>query len=600
MAGRIPQHFIDQLLDRVDIVDLIDGFVPLKKAGANYKACCPFHSEKSPSFTVSQDKQFYHCFGCGANGSAISFLMEHNHQEFREAIETLAQQAGMEIPEEATSNNNSTEKSTTEEGVDLYQLMIKVSDFYEQQLKSHPQADNAKKYLKSRGLTGAIAKRFHVGFVPDAWDTVLTLFGTSEKYQSALLQAGLLTKNEDKNRIYDKFRNRIMFPITDYRGRMVGFGGRIMDDGEPKYLNSPETPIFHKGSELYGFYEARGDIRHQNLAIAVEGYMDVIALAQFDINIAVAALGTALTNIHLQRLFRITPNIVICFDGDRAGRQAAWRAMENALPLLEDGRSIRFLFLPQGEDPDSMVRKGGKEAFMLLVEQAMALSDFLIDSLKQECDINTLEGRAKLANDSRPYLQKLPKTLLKSLIMERISKITDIQADELNQQILQDDLHQQNQQSQQNQRQIIRKKTNKKDLSIISSAISLVLQNPKLARTTGDIEPFLTSTTPGYALFGEIIKTITHYSGLNTASLIERFRGNKHLKTLEKLAVHPHNFNEEQQMNEYRATIAKLRAELTECEIEMLNQKEQNTGLTKDEKDILKQLLQHLNSIKKV
>ena len=407
MAGRIPQHFIDQLLDRVDIVDLIDGFVPLKKAGANYKACCPFHSEKTPSFTVSQDKQFYHCFGCGANGTAITFLMEHNHQEFREAIETLAQQAGMEIPEEATSQNKSSQ-TKTKDGVDLYQLTQQVSTFYEQQLKLHPHAETAKIYLKDRGLTGEIAKRFHIGFAPDAWDTVMTQFGKDDKTIASLLQAGLLTKNEDKNRVYDKFRNRIMFPIEDYRGRLVGFGGRVMDNGEPKYLNSPETPIFHKGAELYGFYSARGEIRNQNLAIAVEGYMDVIALAQFDINIAVAALGTALTNTHLQRLFRITPNIAICFDGDRAGRQAAWRAMENALPLMEDGRSVKFLFLPQGEDPDSMVRQQGKEHFMSLLNDAIPLTDFLIDSLKSECNLDTLEGRAKLANECKPYIGKLP------------------------------------------------------------------------------------------------------------------------------------------------------------------------------------------------
>jgi DNA primase len=590
MSGRIPQQFIDQLLDRIDIVDLIDGFVPLKKAGTNYKACCPFHGEKTPSFTVSQEKQFYHCFGCGANGSAISFLMEHNHQEFREAIETLAQQAGMEIPEEATSNQQSP-KTKTQDGVDLYKLISKVSDFYEDQLKTHPQAEVAKNYLKDRGLTGEIAKRFHIGFVPDAWDTVMKLFGTSEKQQTALLQAGLLTKNDDKNRIYDKFRNRIMFPITDYRGRMVGFGGRVMDDGEPKYLNSPETPIFHKGAELYGFFEARGEIRNKNLAIAVEGYMDVIALAQYDINIAVAALGTALTNTHLQRLFRITSNIVVCFDGDRAGRQAAWRAMENSLPLLEDGRGVRFLFLPQGEDPDSMVRQKGKEVFMQLADQALPLTDFLVDNLKQECDINTLEGRAKLANDLKPYLQKLPNGMLKALLIERISKITDIQTETLNQQVAQSSQNQPR-----NQKQVIRKGPNTQQLSIISRAISLVLQNPKLARTTGDVEPFLSSLAPGYALFGDIIKTVTQHSGLNTASLIERYRENKHLKALEKLAFHPHNLDEEQQTNEYHATIVKLRVELAEHGIEMLIQKDQTTGLSPIEKEELKNLL---NSTKK-
>ena len=595
MAGRIPQHFIDQLLDRIDIVDLIDGFVPLKKAGANYKACCPFHNEKTPSFTVSPEKQFYHCFGCGANGTAITFLMEHNHLEFREAIETLAQQAGMDIPEEA--NNQYKTKSKTQDGIDLYQLMERVSAFYEEQLKHHPQADIAKNYLKNRGLTGEIAKRFRIGFVPDAWDTVLTLFGVDEKHQNALLKAGLLTKNDQKNHLYDKFRHRIMFPITDYRGRLVGFGGRVMNEGEPKYLNSPETPIFHKGSELYGFYEARGDIKKQNLAIAVEGYMDVIALAQFGINIAVAALGTALTNIHLQRLFRITANIVICFDGDRAGRQAAWRAMENALPLLEDGRGMRFLFLPQGEDPDSMVRKSGREEFMTMAENATPFSDFLLDSLKEECDINTLEGRAKFANDCKPFLQKLPKGMLKTLLMERISKIADIHAEALNQQMHQSLNQQQSQQRAQKQdRTIIQQGSQTLQLSLISRAISLILQNPKLARTSGDIEPFFQSSAPGHDLFAEIVDTITHHSGLSTASLIERFRENKHIKTLEKLAMHPYNLSQEQQMNEYRATVDKLRNELVEQQLELLFQKERGSGLSSSEKEAMRNLL---NSTKK-
>ncbi len=594
MAGRIPQYFIDQLLDRVDIVDLIDGFVPLKKAGANYKACCPFHGEKSPSFTVSQDKQFYHCFGCGANGTAITFLMEHNHQEFRDAIETLAQQAGMEIPDEATSNKPQV-KTKTEDGIDLYKLTEKVSDFFEQQLKNHPEAEAAKQYLKNRGLTGEVAKRFQVGFIPDAWDTLMKEFGGTEKQQAALLQAGLLTKNDDKNRIYDKFRNRIMFPIQDYRGRYVGFGGRVMDDGEPKYLNSPETPIFHKGAELYGFYPARGEIRNQSLAIAVEGYMDVIALAQYDINIAVAALGTALTNTHLQRLFRITPNIVICFDGDRAGRQAAWRAMENALPLLEDGRSIRFLFLPQGDDPDTMVRQHGKETFMRLVNEAMPLTDFLIDTLKEDCDLKTLEGQAKLANTCKPHIQKLPEGVLKTLVMERLGKITNIQAESLNTNVAhsnQTNSNQNTNRSQGNQRQVIHRGNNTPQLSLISRAISLMLQNPKLARTTGDVSVFLNTQLPGYRLFAELVQTVTQNSGLNTASLLERFRENKHVKTLEKLAIHPHNLDENQLANEYQASIEKLRESLNELELDMLINKEQNDGLSQDEKIVLKKLLE--------
>ena len=600
MAGRIPQYFIDQLLDRIDIVDLIDGFVPLKKAGSNYKACCPFHGEKTPSFTVSPDKQFYHCFGCGANGTAITFLMEHNHQEFREAIETLAQQAGMEIPEESISKDHQSQNHKTEDGIDLYQLSKQISDYYELQLKQNPDAETARNYLKSRGLTGEIAKRFQIGFAPDAWDTLLSNFGATDKQQTALLQAGLLTKNDEKQRVYDKFRNRIMFPIQDYRGRFVGFGGRVMGDGEPKYLNSPETPIFHKGTELYGFYSARGDIRNQNLAIAVEGYMDVIALAQYDINIAVAALGTALTSTHLQRLFRITSNIVICFDGDRAGRQAAWRALENALPLLEDGRSVRFLFLPQGEDPDSMVRKQGKDNFIQLISEALPLTDFLIDSLQKQCDLSTLEGKATFAKLCNPFLQKLPAGVLKTLVIERVGKITDIQTEALNQQVNNSSTHTKDHQFQKgNMRKPIQSGTNKPQLSLISRAISLVLQDPKLARAAGDIQEFSASNLAGYDLFAELVQTIRDHSGLNTASLLERFRENQYIKSLEKLAIHPHQLNQEQQENEFKACLSKLRESLHENAIDHLISKEQDSGLNETEKESLKKLLKMTkNSLK--
>jgi len=341
-----------------------------------------------------------------------------------------------------------------------------------------------------------------------------------------------------------------------------------MDSGEPKYLNSPETPIFHKGAELYGFFQAKGDIRQQNIAIAVEGYMDVIALAQFDINI-----GT-------------TANIVVCFDGDRAGRQAAWRAMENALPLLQDGRNIKFLFLPQGEDPDSMVRKIGKDEFMDLAHNAMPLSEFLIDNLKQDCDLSSLEGRAKLANDCKAYIQKLPNGMLKALLMERVSKITNIQTEALNQNI-----EAANTSQQPKQRQAQKNTHASQQLSIIRRAISLIIQNPKLARTTGETDSFIENNLPGHKLFAEIVNTITHTSGLNTASLLERFRDNYHFKTLENLATHPHKLTEEEQSTEYTATVEKLRTELDSNRLDALLRKEKETGLDKSEKETLVSLL---------
>jgi len=391
MAGRIPQHFIDQLLNRIDIVDLIDGYVPLKKAGANYKACCPFHNEKSPSFTVSPSKQFYHCFGCGANGTAISFLMEYDHMEFREAIESLASSAGMEIPEESQGLKP---KQAVSEGIDLYQLMNQVNEFYQNQLRQHPAKQEAIDYLQKRELSGKTAKRFGIGFAPEGWNNLMSTLGVSAPAQKALLDTGMLTQNE-KKRTYDRFRHRIMFPIHDHRGRVVGFGGRVLEQaepqpGNPKYLNSPETPIFHKGSELYGLFAARGGIKEADGVLVVEGYMDVVALAEAGINNAVATLGTATTAMHLQRLFRHTPNITFSFDGDRAGRAAAWKALETSLPSLQDGFQVSFLFLPDGEDPDTMVKKVGKQGFEKLIETATPLPDFLIDTLQQQAWLNWL------------------------------------------------------------------------------------------------------------------------------------------------------------------------------------------------------------------
>ena len=400
MAGRIPQHFIDQLLNRIDIVDLIDGYVPLKKAGANYKACCPFHGEKTPSFTVSPTKQFYHCFGCGANGTAISWLMDYEHMEFREAIEKLASSAGLDIPEEAQGYEK---KQTAVQGIDLYDLMNRVNEFYQTQLRQHSDKQQAIDYLKNRGLSGEVAKRFGLGFAPEGWDNLMSTHGASDAEKKALVDTGMLSRN-DNDRIYDRFRHRIMFPIHDHRGRVVGFGGRVLDQGEPKYLNSPETPIFHKGSELYGLFAARGGIKESDGVLVVEGYMDVVALSQAGINNAVATLGTATTPMHLQRLFRHTSNITFSFDGDRAGRAAAWKALETCLPLLQDGFQISFLFLPDGEDPDTMVNKIGKEAFEKLVSEATSLPDFLIGTITKQADINRLDGRAKLVNIAKPLL----------------------------------------------------------------------------------------------------------------------------------------------------------------------------------------------------
>ena len=355
MAGRIPQSFIDDLLVRTDIVELIDSRVRLKKAGKNYQACCPFHNEKSPSFTVSQEKQFYHCFGCGAHGNAIGFVMEYDGLEFPDAIEELASMQGMQVPREQSIGGSANSQPAVSK--DLFELMNQIARFYESNLKSAP---HAVEYLKGRGLTGEVVKRFNIGYAPSDWDQVRRRFGASRDHEQLLISGGMLITRDNGPGSYDRFRDRIMFPIRDKRGRVIGFGGRVLGDGTPKYLNSPETPIFHKGRELFGLYEVKQAHKDPRRILVVEGYMDVVALGQYDIDYAVAALGTATTSDHIHTLFRTTAEVVCCYDGDNAGREAAWRALDNALSHLQDGRELKFVFLPDGEDPDSLVRQIGK------------------------------------------------------------------------------------------------------------------------------------------------------------------------------------------------------------------------------------------------
>src|SRR3989344_2911744 len=419
MAGRIPKQFIDELLTRSDIVDVIDARVPLRKAGKDYKACCPFHEEKTPSFTVSADKQFYHCFGCGAHGSAIGFLMDYEHMSFVEAVEELAARAGLTVPREAGAAFEK-DKDT---GADLLELMREAARFYRQQLREHPQAGRAVEYLKGRGITGEIARDFDLGFAPDGWDNLLRALGKDENTREALARAGLVVK-KDSGGYYDRFRDRVMLPIEDHRGRIVAFGGRVIDKGEPKYLNSPETPLFHKGRELYGLFHGRDAIKRENRVMVVEGYMDVVALAQFGIDFAVATLGTATTRDHLERLFRHAPEIIFCFDGDRAGREAAWRALETTLPVLRDGRQASFLFLPDGEDPDTLVRKEGAAAFHARLSVAKPLPDFLFETLVKQVDLTRLDGRARLVELARPHLSKVAPGALQQLMQDRLSELS--------------------------------------------------------------------------------------------------------------------------------------------------------------------------------
>lgn len=617
MAGRIPQYFIDQLLNRIDVVDLIDGYVPLKKAGANYKACCPFHGEKSPSFTVSPSKQFYHCFGCGVNGTAISFLMEYDHMEFREAIEKLASSAGMEIPEESGSFKP---KQTVSQGIDLYQLMNEVNEFYQNQLRQHPAKKEAVDYLQKRGLSGEVAKRFGMGFAPEGWDNLMSTLGATAPAQKALLDTGMLTQNE-KKRTYDRFRHRIMFPIHDHRGRVVGFGGRVLEQaepqpGNPKYLNSPETPIFHKGSELYGLFAARGGIKDADGVLVVEGYMDVVALAEAGIDNAVATLGTATTPMHLQRLFRHTPNITFSFDGDRAGRAAAWKALETSLPSLQDGFQVSFLFLPDGEDPDTMVKKVGKDGFDELIKKATPLPDFLIDTLQQQADINRLDGRAKLSKLAKPLIEKFPNGILKKLVVERLAVITQVSAHDLlgiaaptqqqqfggnagfndndfgnksygNKRYGGKGFRQSGKPAQQQSPRVAY-------ITPVRRAVSLILQYPQHHTEFAVLQTIPDEQVRGIGMIHELRKACEENSSMTTATLLERYRERSFFNTLALLANHEHNNLDElvddDAITLIRGTVAKIvedynASEVTKAmlELEGLTKRSVATELTADE-----------------
>jgi DNA primase len=415
----IPQSFVQELLNRVDIVDVVERHVALKKAGTNYVACCPFHSEKTPSFTVSQAKQFYHCFGCGAHGTAIGFLMDHNGLSFPEAVKELADRAGLQVPEERIS-------PTVPRAAGLHDLLLEATRFYREQLKH---SDRAIAYLKGRGVTGEIAARFGLGYAPSGWQN---LAGVFPDYQAkGLLESGLVIQSEEGRR-YDRFRDRVMFPILNQRGQVVGFGGRVIDHGEPKYLNSPETPVFEKGRELYGLYHARQAIREGGTVVVVEGYMDVVALAQHGIVGAVATLGTATTPNQVQLLFRFGDRVVFCFDGDEAGRRAAWRALENCLSQLVDGKQVGFLFLAEGEDPDTYVRKAGRDGFERLLKCAQPLSTFLIAGLADRADLGTQEGRARLLKEARPLVSRISAPALGLLVRKRLAEVAGVSLEELN------------------------------------------------------------------------------------------------------------------------------------------------------------------------
>ncbi|AKE51385.1 DNA primase [Kangiella geojedonensis] len=547
----IPQQFIQELLARIDIVDLIDSRVPLKKAGTNYKACCPFHGEKTPSFTVSQDKQFYHCFGCGVHGNAIGFIMEYDRLEFPDAVEELATSLGMEVPRDESAPNR------PKVDVSLYELMEKIAKFYHRQL-STPQGKVAVDYLKKRGLSGEIAKQFAIGYVPGEWRNLEKIFpklGTDQKLQQQLIDCGMLIKKETS--VYDRFRDRIMFPIKDKRGRVIAFGGRIINDGEPKYLNSPETPIFHKSNELYGLYQARQANRKLQRLLIVEGYMDVVALAQFGINNAVATLGTATTESHLQQLFRATRELVLCFDGDRAGRDAALRALEHGLAQLRDGREIKLMFLPDGEDPDSMVRQVGKEQFIQQVESATPLFEFLLEHLASQVDLESVSGRGQLVHLAKPYLEKVTDPIYHEFFSNALAQRARLSVEKLEKIIEQPAPKPQPAPTQKPAQ--ASQKTNK----TMQLALTLLLQNPSLGLNIHNFAWLKTLPDMGPKLLQQLLEIIHKNPNITTGTLLEYWREQEKLyQRLSQLAVTERE--ERMQGNE--------EAELQDCMKQLLRQ----------------------------
>ena len=514
MAGRIPQSFIDELIARIDIVELVGSRVQLKRAGREWKACCPFHAEKTPSFWVSPDKQFYHCFGCGAHGTALGFLMEHDKLPFPDAVEELASRLGLEAPREDDGRG-----TRTRPGDDAYELLAQASQFYRDALR---ESTRAKNYLAGRGITQETCVKFAIGYAPDAWDTVLKRFGGSPERERLLAEAGLVVERSGAGETgyYDRFRDRVMFPIRDARGRVIAFGGRIIDEGEPKYLNSPETPLFHKGRELYGLYEARQALRKIERLLVVEGYVDVARLAQAGIAYAVATLGTATTPEHLNRLFRVTSEIVFCFDGDRAGRTAAWRALENALEHARDGRQLKFLFLPEGHDPDTLVGEEGAAAFEARLSSALPLSEFLVTQLATQADLASVDGRARLAELVRPLLARVPAGVYHELLLERLAQEVRMPAGRLA------ELLNARPEASHGAPRVRggRRAATAGRHPLLTQAIVLLLHHPKAARAIGEVPAFLQGEHRGFAVLRELLEITRLEPELNTAQLVERWR----------------------------------------------------------------------------
>ena len=580
MSGLIPQHFINDLVSRVDIVDVLSKRIDLKKAGKEFKAVCPFHNDKNPSLTISPSKGFYHCFSCGAHGTALGFLMEYEHLSFVEAIESLASDLGLEVPYEKSSK-------PIKQNNDLFLMMEKLQKKFQDNLKNESKAI---KYLKERGIDGTTAKKFGIGYAKKGWRNILDEFGKNEKQINLLTSLGLIIKKSD-NSYYDRFRDRIIFPIRDARGRFIGFGGRVFNDEQPKYLNSPETSLFHKGKELYGLYECQQSMRDIDKLIVVEGYMDVISLSQNGVEYAVASMGTATTNDHFNRLFRLTDSIFFCFDGDDAGLKAAWRALENSLIHLRDGRQIKFVFLPDGDDPDSYIANNGTSKFEKQLDSGKDLSDFLIDKISENIDLSSIDGKARMAERAKPFISKIPDGIFKELIIDKLSASVGISSKKLTALISQMNKKESMKPNTRSYTKMMSQRSSKTQPSIIKKSIMLILNYPEAAKNIKHHD-FKDYKKPGIKILLKLIKTTQEGSNINAASLIERWRDDDEGKHLAKLAINlfPDNpeFDASKELNDSLVQITK---NFYSERINFLIKKQSKNELTEKDKNELNQMI---------
>jgi DNA primase len=592
MAGRIPQHFIDELIARTDIIEVIGSRVQLRRAGREYKACCPFHDEKTPSFTVSPDKQFYHCFGCGAHGTALGFLMEYDHTSFVEAVEDLAARAGLEVPREGGS------AAPAQPHDELYVALERAGLFFRQSLSGEPRA---REYLARRGLSAEMIQRFGIGYAPARWDALLDRYGTTEDERQVLLRAGLVIERQpDVERghaagLYDRFRDRVMFPIRDTRGRTIGFGGRVLDQGEPKYLNSPETELFHKGRELYGLFEARQATRSLQRLLVVEGYMDVVSMHQAGVSFAVATLGTATTPEHLQRIFRLVGEVVFCFDGDRAGRAAAWRALENAVGEVKQGRQVRFLFLPDGHDPDSLVRQEGAAAFEARLADALPLSEYLIRELSTRSDVGSVDGRAKLVELARPLVRRIPSDVYRELLLAQLAEVVGMPASRLAT-LLESDASQpgppfRSEAAPPRGARVVAPPLVGRG-NLVRQAISLLVHYPGAAAGLRAGEVLERVDRPGIPLLVELLGQLREDPVASTAALLERWRDRPEHTHLSRLAAGECLvLDETAAAAEIRSALDRLAADHGLARLQALEDKVRSEPLTAEEKAELQALL---------